>query len=97
VRGASGQALKLCPEEDGVGYSFLIRGEWGSEKTASSFLGVVAPPGSPVRCVFKSAEGRSPNSCPRSESECRHPSPNDPRQASLPCSDGFFEQFINLQ
>ena len=30
VRDASGQAWKLCPE-DQVGYSFIIQGEWGSD------------------------------------------------------------------
>ena len=34
VRGASGQAWKLCPE---VGYSFIIQGEWVSGKTTSFF------------------------------------------------------------
>ena len=41
----------------------------GLGKLASSFLGVAVPPRYPVRCVFKSAEGRSSNSCPWSESE----------------------------
>ena len=57
MREASGQAWKLCPQ-DPVGYSFIIQGEWGSEKTTSSFLGVVAPPWYQVRCVFKLAEDR---------------------------------------
>jgi len=43
VRNASMQTRRLCPE-DPVGYSFIIQGEWGLEKPASSFLGVVAPP-----------------------------------------------------
>ena len=73
MRDESGQVMKLCPK-DLVGYSFIIQGEWGSEKSAPSFLGVVAPPRYPVRCVFKSAESRSSNSCPQSKSECRpHP------------------------
>ena len=69
------------------------------ERPTSSFLGVVAPPWYPVRCVLKS-EGQSSNSCPWSESECRpHPIPRpmtwdnsctSTSQASLPCSDGFF-------
>ena len=42
MRDASGQARRLCPE-DLVGYSFITQGEWGLEKTASSFLGMVAP------------------------------------------------------
>ena len=42
VRDASGQAQKLRPE-DLVGYSFILQGESGWEKPASSFLGVVAP------------------------------------------------------
>ena len=62
MRDASGHARKLCLE-DPVGYSFIILGVCGSEKTASSFLGVLAPPWYPVRCVFKSAEERSSNSC----------------------------------
>jgi len=37
VRDASRQARKLCPE-DLVGYSFIIQGEWGLEKPASSFM-----------------------------------------------------------
>ena len=61
MRGASRQAQKLCPE-DPVGYSCILQGEWGSEKPASSFLGVAAPPLYPVRCVFKPAEGWSTNS-----------------------------------
>ena len=52
-RDASRQARKLCPQ-DPVGYSFTLQGERGSEKTASSFLGVAAPPWHLVRCVFKS-------------------------------------------
>ena len=32
MRGASGQAQKLCPK-DLVGYSYIIQSEWGSEKT----------------------------------------------------------------
>ena len=63
MREAIGQAWKLCPK-DVVGYSFIIQGEWGWERPTSSFLGVVAPPSYPVRCVFKSAEERSSNSCP---------------------------------
>ena len=71
-----GRQRNFAPQ-DSVGYSFIIQGEWGSEKTASSFLGVVAPPWYPVRCVFKSAEGRSSNACPWSEPECRpHPIPH---------------------
>ena len=42
VRDASRQAKKLCPK-DPVGHSVIIQGAWGLEKTASSFLGVVAP------------------------------------------------------
>ena len=34
-------------------YSFIVQGEWGAEKTASSFLGVAAPPRYQVRGVFK--------------------------------------------
>ena len=30
--------------QDLVGYSFILQGEWGLEKPASSFLGVVALP-----------------------------------------------------
>ena len=55
MRDASGQARRLRPEGP-VGYSFIIQGEWGLEKPASSFLGIVAPPWYLVRCVFKSAE-----------------------------------------
>ena len=65
---ASGQVRKLCPENP-VGSGFIIQGERGSEKTASSFLGILeieVPPRYPVRCVFKAAEGRSSNSCPQS-------------------------------
>ena len=57
MRDATGQARKLY-SEDPVGYTvFFIQGEWGLEKPTLSFLGVVAPPGYLVRCVFKSAEG----------------------------------------
>ena len=35
-----------------MGYSFIIQGEWGSEKTSSSSLGVVAPPWYLVRYVY---------------------------------------------
>ena len=94
---------QLSPK-DPVGYSFIMQGEWGSEKTTSSFLGVVAPPKYPVRCVFKSAEGQSSNSCPWSEPECRthpilHPttwgkSPACTSQANLPCSDGFLKKLL---
>ena len=63
VRDASRQARKLH-SRDPVGYSFIIQGEVGLEKPASSFLGVIAPPYYLVRCVFKSAEGPSINSCP---------------------------------
>ena len=38
---------------------FIMQGDWWLEKTASSFMGVLAPPGYPVKCVFKSAEGLS--------------------------------------
>ena len=83
MRDASRQARKLCPE-DPVGYSFIILSGWGSEKTASTFLGVVAPPWYLVRGVFKSAEGGSSNSCPGSESECRlHPTPTQRPEAIL--------------
>ena len=82
MRGARGQERKLCPK-DLVGSSFIIQGELGSEKTGSSFLGVGASPCYLVRCVLKSAEGRSSNSCPWSESEHRpHPIPH-PREANL--------------
>ena len=43
VSDVSGQARKLYPENP-VGYSFIIQEEWGLEKPASFFLGVVAPP-----------------------------------------------------
>ena len=79
MRDASRQARKLCPEDpDLVGYRFIIQRELGLEKSASSFLEVVvAPPWYPVRHVFKSVEGQSSNSCPRSESERRiHPIPH---------------------
>ena len=56
MRGASGQTQKLCPE-DLVSHSFMLQGEWRVEKTSSSFLGVLAPPWYPVRCVFKSQKG----------------------------------------
>ena len=83
MRHASRQARRLCPE-DPVDYSFIVQGEWGSEKPASSFLGVVAPPWYPVRCVFRLAEGQSSNTCPWSESECRpHPIPNQRPEAIL--------------
>ena len=71
----------------------------GLKKPASSFLGET-PPGYPVRCVFKSAEGQSSNSCPWSKSKCRpcpipHPmSRASTSQASLPHSDGFLEQLL---
>ena len=42
---------------DLMGYNFIIQEELGWEKTASSFLGGVAPPWYPVRCVFKSVKG----------------------------------------
>ena len=80
---------------------FIIQGEWGWEKTTSSFLGVTAPS---WYLVFKSAEGWSSNSCSRSEPECRpHPIHHpmtwgiagaSTSQASLPCSDGFLEQLL---
>ena len=35
MRDASGQARRLCPE-DPVGYSFILQGERGAEKPASS-------------------------------------------------------------
>ena len=60
---ARSQAQKLCPE-DPVSYSFIIQGEKGLEKPASSLLGVVSPPWYLVRCVFKSAEGLTSKSCP---------------------------------
>ena len=101
VRDASGQAQKLCPE-DPVGYSFILQGEWGMEKPASSSLGV-APPRYPVRCVFKSV-GQSSNSCPWSESECRphlipHPTTRGnsrtcTSQANLPKADGFLSNLF---
>ena len=104
MRDASGQARKLRPQ-DQVNYNFIIQGEWGWEKTASSFLGVVAPPPQyPLRCVFKLAGGWSSNSCPRSESECRpHPIPHpmtwgnsrtSTSQESLPCSEVPLEQIL---
>ena len=43
VRDAQGQARKLCPE-DPVGHSFILQGERGLERPASSFLGAAAPP-----------------------------------------------------
>jgi len=43
VRDASRQAKKLCLQ-DPLGHSFIIQGGWGSERPASSFLGIVAPP-----------------------------------------------------
>ena len=52
------------------------------------------------RCVFKSAEKQSPNSCRWSKSECRpHPIPHPTSHAStslasLPHSDGFLEQLL---
>lgn len=52
---ASGQAQKLCPQEP-VGDGFILQGERGLEKPASSFLGVAAPPWYPVRGVFTSAK-----------------------------------------
>ena len=79
----------------------------GIGKPVCSFLGVAAPPWCPLRCVFKSAEGQSSNSCPRSESEYRpHPIPHpttwgnshtSTSRAGLLCSKGFSEQFIYLQ
>ena len=100
MRDASGQAPKLCPEEDLVGQSFLNpSGGWKSLP-----LPFVAPPWYPLRCGFKSVEGSSSNSCPGSEPECRpHPNPHpttwgnfltSTSQASLPCSDDFLEQCI---
>ena len=81
-----------------MGYSFIIQGEQGLEKPASSFLGVLAPPWYPVRCVFKSAEGWSSNSCPWSEYECSpHPIQNSQgstNEGRLPCAEGFFEQSL---
>ena len=69
VRDASGQARRLPPQiPDPMGYCFIIQDECESEKTTSSFLGVVAPPWYLVKCVFKSAVGQSSNSCPLSES-----------------------------
>ena len=59
--------------------SFIIQGEWGLEKPTSFFLGAVAPPQYPVRCVFKSTEGWSSNSCSWSEYECR-PNPISTQQ-----------------
>ena len=70
--------------QDPVCYSFIIQGEWGSEKTASSFLGVVAPPWYQVRSVFKSTEGWSSNFCLWSKSESRpHPIPTQLPEAIL--------------
>ena len=66
VRDGSRQARGLCLQ-DPVGYDFIIRGEWGWEKPASSSLGVLAPPWYKVRYVFKSTEGRSSNSRPLSD------------------------------
>ena len=95
---------ELLYPEDLVGYSFIIQGEWGLEKPASSFLGVVAPQYL-LKCVFKSAEGGFSNSCPWSESECRphpisHPttwgnSHTSTSQASPPCSSGFLSNFLS--
>ena len=99
MRDASGQARKFC-SEDLVGYSFIIQEEWGWQKTSSSLLGALASPWYLVRCVFKSAEGQSSNSCPWAESECRpHPIPHpmsraSTSQESLPLSDGFLEQLL---
>ena len=76
------------------------KGSRGQKDSLFLFLGVVAPPWCLVRCVFKSAEGRSSDSCPGSESECRpHPSPTQCLaspllQASLPRSAGFLEQLL---
>ena len=50
VREANRQERKLFPE-DLVAHSFIIQGEWGLEKPASSFLGVVAPSQYQVRCI----------------------------------------------
>ena len=71
----------------------------GVGKACLVFSGSIALPWCPVRCVFKSAESESSNSCPWSDSECRPPSippPKDLRQfssstsqASLSCADGF--------
>ena len=36
VRDATGQVRRFCPK-DVVSYSFIIQGEWGFEKSASSF------------------------------------------------------------
>ena len=102
MRDASGQARKLCLQDPGFGglHSFIIQGECRLEKYASSFLEVAAPPQYLVRCVFKSAEGQSSNSCPWAESECRpHPIPQPQSRAStsqesLPLSDGFLEQLL---
>ena len=66
-------------------YSFISQGEWGSEKTVSSFLGVVTPPWYQVRCIFILAEGRSSNSWPLVwiwMQASSHPSPNNLRQVS---------------
>ena len=105
VSDASGQTRKLCPQEP-VGDGFILQGERGLEKPASSFLGVAAPPWYPVRGVFTSAEGWSSDSCPWSDPECRpHPIPRartggksqgSTNEKSLPCADGFLEPFIPL-
>ena len=71
---ASREARRLCPE-DLVGYGFISHGEWGSEKTTSSLLEVVAPPWYLVKCVFKSAEGQSSISCSWSEGLVPSPTP----------------------
>ena len=94
MRGASGWARRLCPEDPVV-------------LSSSSFLGVVAPPWYPVRPVFKSAEGWSSNSCPWSEPECRpHPIPHpatwgNSRTSSSQASLGLFWRLfwavINVQ
>ena len=103
VRGTSGQARKLCPTIWRA--TVLLSKGSGNQKRPP--LPLRAPPWYLVRCVFKSAEGWSSSSCHGSESEFRpHPIPHPMTggnshtsisQARLPCSDGFFEQFINLQ
>ena len=70
MQAAGKEALPEAP----VGSGFILQGAWGLERPASSFPGVVAPPWYLVRCVLKTAEGPSSNSCPRSESE-RRPRP----------------------